>query len=118
MDAPLDPPPTRAEPSTPRLWTARSRRPEGKWLMRTDGLRPIVEALDREMSRVLACSGTTGVDETALLSSWAALVEFLALGPAREQRACPLCGSVGMRAATRCGACWRKLEPFAPLATA
>jgi hypothetical protein len=87
-------------------------------MTRTDGLRPIVEALDREMSRVLARSGTTGADDAALLSSWAALVEFLALGPAPELRSCPFCGSVGMRGATRCGACWRKLEPSAPLASA
>ena len=87
-------------------------------MTRTDGLRPIVEALDREMSRVVARSGTTGVEETALLSSWAALVEFLALGPAPELRSCPFCGSVGMSAATRCGACWRKLEPSAPLPSA
>jgi hypothetical protein len=86
-------------------------------MLRTDGLRPIVEALDREMSRVLARSGTTG-DETALLTSWAELVELLELGPAPELRACPFCGSVGMRAATRCGACWRKLEPDAPIARA
>jgi hypothetical protein len=89
------------------------------WIMtRTDGLRPIVEALDREMSRVVARSGRTGADETELLSSWAALVDFLALGPAPELRSCPFCGSVGMRAATRCGACWRKLDPSAPLANA
>jgi hypothetical protein len=87
-------------------------------MTRTDGLRPIVEALDREMSRFRALSGTTGGDETALLSSWAALVDFLALGPTPELRSCPFCGRVGMRAATRCGACWRKLEPSAPLASA
>jgi hypothetical protein len=88
-------------------------------MVRSDGLRPIVEALDREMSRHRARAGTTGEgDDTALLSSWAALVEFLALGPAPELRSCPFCGSVGMLAATRCGACWRKLVPSAPLARA
>jgi hypothetical protein len=87
-------------------------------MMRTDGLRPIVEALDLEMSRLLARSGTTPDDELALLLSWAALVEFLALEPPPELRSCPFCGSVGVRAATRCGACWRKLEPAAPLASA
>ena len=85
--------------------------------MPTDGLRPIVEAMDREMSRLSARGGTPG-DDTALLSSWAALVEFLALGPPPELRACPFCGSVGMRAATRCGVCWRKLAPSAPPASA
>jgi uncharacterized paraquat-inducible protein A len=84
-------------------------------MTRTDGLRPIVEKLDREMSRLLA---QPDVDATALFTSWAELVEFLALGPAPELRACPSCGGVGMRAATRCGRCWRKLEPPAPLASA
>lgn len=78
----------------------------------TDGLRPIVERLDREMSRFFARSPEgASADATALLSSWAELVEFLALGPAPELRACPFCGGMGMRAATRCGTCWRKLTP-------
>jgi hypothetical protein len=87
-------------------------------MARTDGLRPIVEALDREMSRLLALPDQAGADMTALLSSWAELVEFLALEPPPELRACPFCGRVGRRAATRCGACWRTLEPPAPLARA
>lgn len=86
-------------------------------MMRTDELRPIVENLDREMSRLLA-HPHAGADTTALLSSWAELVDFLALGPPRELRACPFCGVSGMRAATRCGACWRKLDPSAPPASA
>jgi hypothetical protein len=87
-------------------------------MMRTDGLRPIVEALDREMSRLLAGTDLASADTTALLSSWAALVEFLDLGVPPELRACPFCGSVGARAATRCGFCWRKLAPPAPPASA
>jgi hypothetical protein len=87
-------------------------------MMRTDGLRPIVEALDREMSRFLARPDADDADTTALLSSWAELVEYLALGPPPELRVCPFCGSAGMRAATRCGSCWRKLDPPAPLASA
>jgi hypothetical protein len=86
-------------------------------MMRTDGLRPIVEALDREMSRLLARPDVATADTTALLSSWAVLVEFLDLGVPPELRACPSCGSVGVRAATRCGSCWRKLVPPAPLAS-
>jgi hypothetical protein len=83
-------------------------------MVRTDGLREVVEAMDREMSRLVArTGGAGGGDEAALVTSWAKLVEFLALGPAPELRTCPFCGSVGMRAATRCGACWRKL-PAAP----
>ena len=81
----------------------------------TDGLRPIVESVDREMSRLLARPDS---DTSALIASWAKLVEYLALGPAPELRACPFCGSDGMRAATRCGACWRKLAPPARPASA
>lgn len=84
----------------------------------TDGLRPIVENLDREMSRFLARQGGDDADTMALLCSWAELVEFLGLGPPPELRACPYCGGIGMRAATRCGTCWRKLEPPAPPASA
>ncbi len=79
-------------------------------MVRTDGLRPIVEKVDREMSRLLV---RPGADTAALLSSWADLVEFLALGPSPELRDCPYCGSGGMRGATRCGACWKKLAPLA-----
>ena len=83
-------------------------------MMRTDGLRPLVENLDREMARLRA---RPGGDTTALLSSWAELVEFLALGPAPELQECPFCGSHGMRGATRCGSCWKKLVPAASLAS-
>jgi hypothetical protein len=84
-------------------------------MTRSDGLRPIVENVDREMARLLARPDS---DTSALLASWAELIEFLALGPAPELRACPFCGSVGMRAATRCGTCWKKLVPPAPPASA
>jgi hypothetical protein len=79
--------------------------------MRTEGLRPIVEALDREMSRLAARPEAVRGDNKALLASWAELVEYLALGPAPELRACPSCGAFGMRAATVCGICWTKLVP-------
>lgn len=84
-------------------------------MISTTGLRPIVEALDREMSRLLL---RPGADATALLTSWAELVEFLALGPPPDVRACPHCGGLGMRAATRCGTCWKKLVPSTPPASA
>lgn len=84
--------------------------------MRTDGLRPIVEALDREMTRLAARPDATG-ESKALLASWAELVEYLSLGPPPELRACPSCGAVGMRAATVCGTCWTRLVPPAPLAS-
>jgi hypothetical protein len=82
-----------------------------------DGLRPIVEALDREMSRLVA-PGNAEADTTALRAAWAKLVAFLALGPAPQLRECPYCGSTGMRDARLCGVCWRKLEPLPPLALA
>lgn len=78
-------------------------------MIQTDGLRPIVEAVDREMSRLRGRAHASDVDAAALLSSWERLVAFLALGPAPELEPCPFCGNVGMRAATRCGVCWSKL---------
>jgi hypothetical protein len=74
----------------------------------------MVENLDREMSRLLLRPGADAADTMALLTSWAELVEFLALGPPPDVRECPHCGSLGARAATRCGACWKKLVPPAP----
>jgi hypothetical protein len=47
----------------------------------------------------------------ALLASWAALVDLLALGPEPEVRECPACRHIGMRAASRCGYCWTELSP-------
>lgn len=86
-------------------------------MIRSDGLRPIVEAVDRGITRLSARGGAAGED-AALLSSWAELVEFLALGPPPALRACPFCGGVGMREATRCGDCWSKLEPLPPIVRA
>ena len=76
-------------------------------------LRPIVAAIDREMSRI--ADGTlletrTGIGQ--LLGSWAELVELLALGRAPEMRECPVCHHRGLRAATLCGFCWTKLSPL------
>lgn len=86
--------------------------------MQANGLRPIVEALDREMSRFAAGASTGAADPTALLASWARLLEFLALGPSPEARACPSCGSVAVASAARCGTCWRKLASPPPFAAA
>ena len=77
-------------------------------------LRPVVEAIDAQMSRLAqdtAIEARTGTGE--LLESWAVLVEILALGPAPEMRECPVCRHRGMRAATRCGFCWTALAPLA-----
>jgi len=79
--------------------------------MRTEDLRQVVEALDLEMTRLQARGGPEGADTTALVLRWAELVELLALGPAPRLLACPSCGALGMRAASRCGYCWRKLDP-------
>jgi hypothetical protein len=120
-DVLLDRPPNRAEPyscASGPLASVASAPESNRWTMQTDGLRPIVEALDREMSRLVARGNVGGADTSALLASWAKLVEFLALGPAPELRECPYCGSIGMRPARLCGNCCRKLEPAAPLATA
>lgn len=80
--------------------------------MRTDGMRPLVEAVGHEVAR-LSANGDGGA--AALERHWGALVEFLALGPAPELRECPRCGVSGMRAATRCGSCWAVIEPLPPL---
>jgi hypothetical protein len=80
-----------------------------------DQLRGFVEAVARDVEGV--SRGASGEDPGRvgrLTVSWAKLVDFLALGPAPELAACPYCGVVGMRAATRCGHCWRKLVPPAP----
>jgi hypothetical protein len=68
-----------------------------------DVVRSAVEAVDREVALAAEAGG--------LRSSWKRLVDVLALGPAPERRACPHCGSIGMRAATRCGSCWERLVP-------
>lgn len=79
-------------------------------MIQTDGLRPVVEAVDREMSRLRERALASDADAAALLSSWDRLVAFLALGPTPELAPCPFCGSVGMRAATRCGVCWSEFD--------
>jgi hypothetical protein len=76
------------------------------------GVRAAVEAVEREFGQL---AKRASVDDQASLSglraAWSNLVGVLALGPRPELRECPQCGSVCMRAATRCGNCWRKLAP-------
>jgi hypothetical protein len=78
----------------------------------TDGIRAAVMAVSREVAlleeRRLEGDGKR---HEALRSAWMTLVDALALGPAPEYRTCPHCGATGMRAATRCGSCWRALVP-------
>jgi len=77
-------------------------------------LRPVIAAIDHEMSLL---SGHLMRDDPhatpeRLVASWTKLVDLLALGPAPETRACPVCHRIGMREATRCGYCWTKLAPW------
>jgi hypothetical protein len=78
----------------------------------TDGIRAAVETVSREVA-LLGEKTPAGQEQglDALRTSWWALVDVLALGQAPESRKCPHCGSTGMRAATRCGTCWKGLVP-------
>jgi hypothetical protein len=82
-----------------------------------DRLRTVVAAIDRGLSGLPVPEGDAAAPARLLRASWAELVELLALGPAPETRACPTCGNVGMRTATRCGHCWSKLSPPAAAST-
>jgi hypothetical protein len=76
-------------------------------------LRATVATVEHELS--LLSSPVTPSDGKklgdGLAASWADLVEQLAMGPEPEVRECPVCGHIGMRAATLCGYCWTKLTP-------
>ena len=74
-----------------------------------DGVRAAVEDVAREVSRSVASAA--GGSGRGLQVAWDALVDAMALGQPPELRACPSCGSLGMRAATRCGSCWKPLTP-------
>jgi hypothetical protein len=67
-------------------------------------MRDLVAVIDRELG-----SAPPGEE---LRAAWNQLVEVLGLGSAPEQRACPTCNNVGMRAATRCMFCWSRLQPL------
>ena len=66
-------------------------------------LRATIAAMEREAA-LLAGS-------ESLKASLADLVDQLALGPEPDVRDCPVCGEIGMRAATVCSYCWTKLTP-------
>ena len=73
-------------------------------------LRSIVGDIERELVNASAQLGTPAV--ASLLASWHDLLNTLALGPAPQLRDCPVCGTSGRRAATRCASCWSTLEPL------
>ncbi len=81
--------------------------------MENTNLRAVVTTIQQEMAS-LSMQSWTDEDRTTigeLRSSFADLVTMLALEPAPAVRACPGCGRTVMRAALRCGHCWRKLAP-------
>lgn len=69
-------------------------------------LRSTLAKIDHELAQLPGHGGA------ALIASFADLVGTLDLGPEPETRVCPVCGRVGMRAATHCGHCWTKLSPI------
>ncbi|MGE0400450.1 MAG: hypothetical protein AB7T06_27310 [Kofleriaceae bacterium] len=70
-------------------------------------LRTLVEAIEQDIAQTPPTA--------TLRAAWGQLVETLALGPEPQTRECPVCHSIGMRAASRCGTCWSALEPLPPL---
>jgi hypothetical protein len=72
-------------------------------------LRSTLATLEREILRVSPEDARAW--PSALLATFRDLAALLALGPEPEVRPCPACGAIGMRAATRCGACWSALTP-------
>jgi len=67
-------------------------------------LRTAVEQMDRQIAAF-------PVPSSVLHGAWSQIVFALELGPAMATRKCPHCGNVGMRDATLCGYCWKKLVP-------
>jgi hypothetical protein len=61
--------------------------------------------------KLRALSGSP--EANAVRDVFTALQGELDLGPEERVGPCPVCGSIGMSAATRCGTCWSKLTPVA-----
>jgi hypothetical protein len=77
--------------------------------MEAVGLRELVEKVTRGI-RGLEQQGTTEHGFLERLGcDWKALTSALALGPTPD-RDCPHCGRLGMRDATLCGYCWKRLK--------
>jgi hypothetical protein len=70
----------------------------------TARLRMLITTVGGQLAGTAASEGLKG--------SWAEMMTLLAVGPAPEVRACPVCGNFGMRAATLCGHCWARLQPL------
>ncbi len=75
-------------------------------------LRALVATIDRGMQPSAKDESESDPLTGEIRSSWAKLVELLALGTAPELRECPVCNRAGMRDATRCGYCWTELSPL------
>ena len=69
-------------------------------------LQAAVEKVEREIEGL-----SQGFPETPseVHLAWRRLARLLAPEPARATRKCPRCGKVGMREATLCGYCWKRL---------
>jgi len=76
-------------------------------------LHQAILSIERELARLP--DGTPDTVSGGLRDAWSAFVTLLAVEPPHELRECPSCKSFGMRAAIRCGNCWTKLAPLAPL---
>lgn len=71
--------------------------------------RELIAIVDSELGKFgdSEPASAMGVNARLLKSSFAALVDLLALGPEPETRSCPHCGRRGIKAATICGYCWK-----------
>ena len=69
-----------------------------------DERRSRLRAMVAEMDTAMADASTE-----PMRAAWGRLTAALDLGPEPAVRACPRCGALGMRAATRCGHCWNPL---------
>ena len=76
-------------------------------------VRELIANLEGNVARIekLASGDANTAASADLRTSWAALVEHLAVGPAPAVRKCPSCKREIMRDATRCIHCWAKSAP-------
>lgn len=74
-------------------------------------LRLLLDEVNSDVAAVRSAASPSAAKLASLGASWDRLVALLDVPPAPEERACPHCGAMGMRAATRCGHCWERLIP-------